>query len=45
MLQSVRKAEGESKGILLTSSLPTIFCAGLEITEMYKPDMVITNHS
>ncbi|XP_023329613.1 enoyl-CoA delta isomerase 1, mitochondrial [Eurytemora carolleeae] len=40
LTQSVRKAEGESKGILLTSSLPTIFCAGLEITEMYKPDMV-----
>jgi len=36
--QAVKKAEKESKGIILTSSLPTIFCAGLEITEMYKPD-------
>jgi len=37
--KAVKKAEEESKGIILTSSLPTIFCAGLEITEMYKPDM------
>lgn len=28
-----------SKGIILTSSLPTVFSAGLDIMEMYKPDM------
>jgi len=27
-----------AKGMILTSDLPTIFCAGLDITEMYKPD-------
>jgi len=27
-----------AKGLVLTSGLPTIFCAGLEITEMYKPE-------
>lgn len=27
-----------SKGIILTSSLPTIFSAGLDITEMYNTD-------
>jgi len=37
--QAIVTAETESKGIILTSSLPTIFSAGLEITEMYKPDM------
>jgi len=36
--QAVVVAEKDSKGIILTSSLPTIFSAGLEITEMYKPD-------
>jgi len=36
--EAVVSAESSSKGIVLTSSLPTIFCAGLEITEMYKPD-------
>ena len=29
----------KSKGIILTSSLPTVFSAGLDIMEMYKPDM------
>jgi len=38
LTQAVKKAETESKGIVLTSSLNTIFCAGLDITEMYKPD-------
>ncbi|XP_034939747.1 enoyl-CoA delta isomerase 1, mitochondrial-like isoform X2 [Chelonus insularis] len=28
-----------SKGVILTSSLPTIFSGGLDIMEMYKPDM------
>jgi len=36
--KAVEVAESESKGIVLTSSLPTIFSAGLEITEMYQPD-------
>ncbi|KAF7393285.1 hypothetical protein HZH66_009118 [Vespula vulgaris] len=27
------------KGIVLTSSLPTVFSAGLDIMEMYKPDI------
>lgn len=27
------------KGVILTSSLPTVFSAGLDIMEMYKPDM------
>ncbi|KAH8249720.1 hypothetical protein KR032_011719 [Drosophila birchii] len=29
----------KSKGLILTSSSPTIFSAGLDILEMYKPDM------
>lgn len=28
-----------SKGVIITSSLPTIFSGGLDIMEMYKPDM------
>lgn len=31
--------EDGSKGVILTSSLPTIFSAGLDIMEMYKPDI------
>ena len=27
-----------AKGLILTSSMPSVFCAGLEITEMYQPD-------
>lgn len=27
-----------SKGVILTSSLPTVFSAGLDITEMYTTD-------
>jgi len=30
--------EKEYKGIILSSSSPTVFSAGLDITEMYKPD-------
>jgi len=26
------------RGVVLTSALPTVFCAGVEITEMHKPD-------
>ena len=29
----------EARGLVLTSSLPSVFCAGLEITEMHKPDL------
>jgi len=32
-------AASSSKGLVLTSTLPTIFSGGLEITEMYNPDM------
>lgn len=28
-----------SKGVIITSSLPTIFSGGLDIMEMYKPDL------
>ncbi|XP_011304215.1 enoyl-CoA delta isomerase 1, mitochondrial-like [Fopius arisanus] len=28
-----------SKGLILTSSLPTVFSGGLDILEMYKPDL------
>lgn len=31
--------KSKCQGIILTSSLPTIFSAGLDIMEMYKPDM------
>lgn len=27
------------KGVILTSSLPSVFSAGLDIMEMYKPDL------
>ncbi|XP_060653264.1 enoyl-CoA delta isomerase 1, mitochondrial-like [Drosophila nasuta] len=37
--QSIEEIEGnKSRGIILTSSNPTIFSAGLDIFEMYKPD-------
>nr|XP_034831138.1 enoyl-CoA delta isomerase 1, mitochondrial-like isoform X2 [Maniola hyperantus] len=32
-------AKNKSKGMILTSSSPTVFSAGLDIMEMYKPDM------
>ncbi|CAH2090947.1 unnamed protein product [Euphydryas editha] len=31
-------AKNKSKGLILTSSSPTVFSAGLDIMEMYKPD-------
>ncbi|XP_031782502.1 enoyl-CoA delta isomerase 1, mitochondrial isoform X2 [Nasonia vitripennis] len=31
--------DNNSKGIILTSTLPTVFSAGLDIMEMYKPDI------
>ncbi|XP_064538315.1 enoyl-CoA delta isomerase 1, mitochondrial-like [Drosophila montana] len=37
--QSIEEVEGnKSRGLILTSSNPTIFSAGLDILEMYKPD-------
>ncbi|EDW03560.1 enoyl-CoA delta isomerase 1, mitochondrial [Drosophila grimshawi] len=37
--QSIEEIEGnKSCGLILTSSNPTIFSAGLDILEMYKPD-------
>lgn len=43
MIQELNQAlvdtEGSgARGVVLTSSLPTIFCAGLDITEMYQPE-------
>ncbi|CAH2090944.1 unnamed protein product [Euphydryas editha] len=32
-------AKNKSKGLILTSSSPTVFSAGLDIMEMYKPDL------
>jgi len=37
--KALDSAATSSKGLVLTSTMPTIFCAGLEITEMYQPDM------
>jgi len=34
----ISSTSNNSKGLVLTSSMPTVFCAGLEITEMYKPE-------
>ncbi|KAH8412000.1 hypothetical protein KR222_006173 [Zaprionus bogoriensis] len=37
--QSIEEIEGnKSRGLILTSSNPTIFSAGLDILEMYQPD-------
>lgn len=38
LTSAISTTAGTAKGIVLTSSMPTVFCAGLEITEMYKPD-------
>ncbi|KAG7202437.1 hypothetical protein KM043_018742 [Ampulex compressa] len=35
----IEAQKNRSKGVILTSSLPTIFSAGLDIMEMYKPDI------
>jgi len=34
----ISSTASSAKGLVLTSSLPTVFCAGLEITEMYQPE-------
>ena len=36
---SLTSVASEARGLVLTSSLPSVFCAGLEITEMHKPDL------
>jgi len=36
---SLTSVATEARGLVLTSSLPSVFCAGLEITEMHKPDL------
>lgn len=32
-------SESGSKGVILTSALPSVYSAGLDIMEMYKPDL------
>jgi len=39
LTSAIVSTSSTAKGIVLTSSLPTVFCAGLEITEMYQPDL------
>ncbi|XP_014232185.1 enoyl-CoA delta isomerase 1, mitochondrial-like [Trichogramma pretiosum] len=44
LINALRKAlenavDKGSQGIILTSSMPTVFSAGLDIMEMYKPDL------
>ncbi|CAH2039449.1 unnamed protein product, partial [Iphiclides podalirius] len=44
LLQEIAKsldeiANNKNKGMILTSSSPTVFSAGLDIMEMYKPDL------
>lgn len=38
LTSAISSTAGTAKGLVLTSSLPTVFCAGLEITEMHNPD-------
>lgn len=35
--------ENRCRGMILTSALPTVFCAGLDIKELHKPDMKRAN--
>ncbi|XP_012283182.1 enoyl-CoA delta isomerase 1, mitochondrial-like [Orussus abietinus] len=38
--ETLQRVESDgSKGVILTSSLPTVFSGGLDIMEMYKPDL------
>ncbi|XP_063382341.1 enoyl-CoA delta isomerase 1, mitochondrial-like [Cydia fagiglandana] len=44
LLQAISKAlddvaKNKPKGMILTSALPTVFSAGVDITEMYKPEV------
>lgn len=38
LASAISTTASTSKGLVLTSSLPSVFCAGLDITEMYQPD-------
>ncbi len=38
IIASLDQVEKESKGLILTSTSKSVFCAGLDLTEMYKPD-------
>jgi len=38
LTSAIATTSNNAKGIVLTSSLPSVFCAGLEITEMYQPE-------
>jgi len=38
LTEVIKKTEKSAKGMILTSSLPKVFCGGLDITEMFQPD-------
>lgn len=38
IISSIDAVEKEAKGLVLTSANKSIFCAGLDLQEMYKPD-------
>ena len=38
IIAAIDTVEKEAKGLILTSSNKSIFCAGLDLKEMYKPD-------
>jgi len=38
--ETLETTSKSAKGLVLTSSMSSVFCAGLEITEMYQPDPV-----
>ena len=38
IISAIDSVEKEAKGLILTSSNKSIFCAGLDLNEMYKPD-------
>jgi len=38
--ETLTETSKNAKGVVLTSSLSSVFCAGLEITEMHQPDPV-----
>ena len=38
IIGALDQVETESKGMVLTSSNKSIFCAGLDLKEMYQPE-------
>ena len=38
IIAAIDTVEKDAKGLILTSSNKSIFCAGLDLKEMYKPD-------